>query len=76
MVFFDDGQRKPRILGHAARFARVEGEVRAEDFLEGGFFGGGGMQMRNADTDTVECLPHPPVRARDHSSPYEAPWEA
>ncbi|MBI2612449.1 hypothetical protein HYW59_01390 [Candidatus Kaiserbacteria bacterium] len=26
-------------MRHAARFARAEGEVRAEDFLEGGFFG-------------------------------------
>ena len=40
LVFFGGGQRKPMICGHAARFARVEGEVRAEDFLEGEFFGG------------------------------------
>ena len=40
LVFFAGGQRKPVIQRGAARFARVEGEVRAEDFLEGGFFGG------------------------------------
>jgi len=33
VVFFGRQQRKPLILRHAARFARVEGEVRAEDFL-------------------------------------------
>ena len=36
LVFFGGGQRKPLILRHAARFARVEDEVRknskAEDF--------------------------------------------
>ena len=31
-------QGKPMHFCRAARFARVEGEVRAEDFLEGGFF--------------------------------------
>ena len=60
MVFFDGGQRKPRILGHAARFARVESEVRAEDFLEGGFFGG--------EDKTNVRLPHPPLRAHLRSA--------
>src|SRR3989338_11222567 len=31
----------------AARFARVEGEVRAEDFLEGGFFQRKVFRLRN-----------------------------
>jgi len=41
LVFFGRRQRKPMICGHAARFARVEGEVRkiqSRRFLEGGFF--------------------------------------
>jgi hypothetical protein len=40
MAFFDAGQRKPLVCKGAARFARAEREVRAEDFLEGGLFGG------------------------------------
>ena len=49
LVFFGGGQRKPMGFGHAARFARMEGKVQAEDFLEGGFFGGEiRMQMLNA----------------------------
>ena len=43
LVFFGAGQRKPMICGHAARFARVEGEVRkiqSRRFLEGDFFEG------------------------------------
>ena len=35
LAFGRGGDRTPRVFGHAARFARVEGEVRAEDFLEG-----------------------------------------
>jgi len=62
------------ICGHAARFARVEREVRAEDFLEGDFFGGG-MQMHNANARIhkyiVECLSRPPIRAQVvHPSPF------
>ena len=35
LVFRRGRDGKPMGCGHAARFARVEGEVRAEDFLEG-----------------------------------------
>ena len=53
LVFFDGGQRKPVIQRGAARFARVEGEVRAEDFLEGN---------ANANQECVKgvlCPAHP-----------------
>ena len=65
MVFFGGGQRKPLILRDAARFARVEGEVRKNTkpkIFGGGFFWRG-MQNANAGMHKyiVECLPqtHP-----------------
>src|SRR3989344_2998449 len=36
----DFAKRSPLVLSRAARFARLKCEVGAEDFLEGGFFGG------------------------------------
>ena len=47
----------PLILSRAARFARLKCEVGAEDFLEGGFFGG------TTRTRTTNACPTPPVRA-------------
>ena len=48
LVFFGAGQRKPVRLRHAARFARVEGEVRAEDFWREDFLEG------NANAECID----------------------
>ena len=73
MAFGRRGDRTPRVFGHAARFARVEGEVRknskAKDFLEG--WRGGQMRNANAGIGYIrECLAHP-TRPRTivHPSP-------
>ena len=57
-IFFGSRQRKPLISGSAARFARLKCEVEkyeAEDFLEGGLFGG---EVEHE----YQHLPRPPVR--------------
>ncbi len=65
VVFFGREQRKPLILGDAARFARVEGEVRknTKPKIFGGRIFWRGMQMQNVNAGIhkyiVECLPQP-----------------
>jgi len=46
-------------MRRARDFLILEFQVRAEDFLKGGFFGG----ERGEYQKPVVCLPHPPVRA-------------
>ena len=73
LVFFGGGQRKPMGFGHAARFARMEGKVQAEDFLEGGFFGGECNAEIQFQNSSKECFAPPTQRAQDYSSLREAP---
>src|SRR3990167_51394 len=53
-------KKNPLFGAPAARWGGVEGEVRAEDFLEGGFFGG-------EDRINVS-LTNPPIRAHLRSA--------
>ncbi len=73
-AFGRGSDRTPRVFRHAARFARVEDGFRntKPKIFGGRIFWRGGMQIRMRHT--VECFPHPPLRAQDYSSPTcEAP---